>query len=90
MSSSSLVEARSRSRRTLAVSYGIRTLSLTPDNRQRPLHDEDMTGGSQPANFRVINRRFSDPASNNELEVINGYTSFKTKQTKEGGQSFFS
>jgi hypothetical protein len=72
------------------VSYGIWTLSLTPETRQRPLHDEDMTGGSQPANFRVINRRFSDPASNNELEDINAYTSFEPQQAKEGGQSFFS
>ena len=50
---------------------------LTPGIRQRPLHDEDMTGGSQPANIRVINRRFNDPASNNELENINYNISFK-------------
>jgi hypothetical protein len=29
-----------------------------------------MTGGNQPANIRVINRRFNDPASNNELGVL--------------------
>ena len=50
---------------------------LTPDIRQRPLHDEDMTGGSQPAYIRVINRRFDDPAPNNELENINENNSFK-------------
>jgi hypothetical protein len=36
-----------------------------------------MTGGSQPANIRVINRRFDDPASNNELENINDNNSFE-------------
>jgi hypothetical protein len=49
----------------------------TPDIRQRPLHDEAMTCGNQPANIRVINRRFNDPASNNDLEDINYNTSFK-------------
>jgi len=41
---------------------------LTPDFRQRQLHDEDMTCGNQPANIRMINRRFNDPASNSDLE----------------------
>ncbi len=30
---------------------------LTPDLRQRQLHDEAMKCGSQPANIRMINRR---------------------------------
>ena len=60
-------------------------IDLTPDFRQRQLHDEAMTCGTQPANIRVINRRFNDPASNNELEDINYNTSFKPKHTKEGG-----
>jgi hypothetical protein len=47
-----------------------------------------MTGGNQPANIRVINRRFNDPASNNELEDINLHTSFKLQKTKEGRLSF--
>ena len=50
---------------------------LTPDFRQRQLHDEAMSCGTQPANIRVINRRFNDPASNNDLEDINYNTSFK-------------
>jgi hypothetical protein len=50
---------------------------LTPDFRQRQLHDEAMTCGTQPANIRVINRRFNDPASINDLEYINKSTSFK-------------
>ena len=42
--------------------------NLTPDLRQRQLHDEAMTCGTQPANIRVINRRFNDPASFNALD----------------------
>jgi hypothetical protein len=60
-------------------------IGLTPDFRQRQLHDEDMTCGSQPANIRVINRRFNDPASINVLEFINFKTSFSTQNVKEGG-----
>ena len=44
--------------------------NLTPDLRQRQLHGEDMKCGNQPANIRVINRRFNDPASINDLEII--------------------
>ena len=44
--------------------------SLTPDLRQRQLHDEAMTCGTQPAYIREINRRFNDPVSNNGLESI--------------------
>ena len=29
-----------------------------------------MKCGNQPANIRMISRRFNDPASNNELEII--------------------
>ncbi len=61
---------------------------LTPDIRQRQLHDEDMTCGTQPANIRVINRRFNDPASINDLDNIKYRTSFKPKNVKEGGYSF--
>jgi hypothetical protein len=43
---------------------------LTPELRQRQLHGEDMKCGNQPANIRMISRRFNDPASNNELEII--------------------
>ncbi len=52
-------------RRTRRRPYG-RTLdtakkrpTATFDNRVRPLHDECFSGGSQPADISVINRRFS-------------------------------
>jgi hypothetical protein len=61
---------------------------LTPDIRQRQLHDEDMTCGNQPANIRLINRRFNDPAPINDLDNINYKTSFKPKNVKESGFSF--
>ena len=44
--------------------------ALTPNSRQRQLHDEDKSCGSQPANIRVINRRLKDPASIEALENI--------------------
>jgi hypothetical protein len=62
---------------------------LTPEIRQRQLHDEDMTGGSQPANIRVINRRINDPASLNDLEYINQSTSFKIENSRKAQKLFF-
>ena len=61
---------------------------LTPGIRQRQLHDEDMTCGTQPANIRAINRRFNDPASVNDLDNIKYRTSFKPKIVGEGEYSF--
>ena len=61
---------------------------LTPDLRQRQLHEEDMKCGNQPANIRMISRRFNDPASINDLENIALKTSFQIKIIKEGRISF--
>jgi len=36
----------------------------------------------------MINRRFNDPASINDLEIIALKTSFQIKTMKEGGLSF--
>ena len=47
--------------------------NLTPELRQRQLHGEDMKCGNQPANIRMINRRFNDPASISDLEIIAEY-----------------
>jgi len=44
-------------RRTLEGHYEALPLGMTLDTRQRQLHDEDRSGGSQPANIRVIDRR---------------------------------
>jgi hypothetical protein len=41
---------------------------LTSNFRQRQLHDEAMTCGTQPAHIRVTHRRFNDPASINDLD----------------------
>jgi hypothetical protein len=62
--------------------------NLTPDLRQRQLHGEDMKCGNQPANIRMISRRFNDPASINDLEIIALKTSLQIKIIKEGGLSF--
>jgi len=64
------------------------TYGLTPDIRQRQLHDEDMTCGIQPANIRVINRRLNSPAYINDLDIINYRASFKPKNVKEGRHFF--
>jgi hypothetical protein len=48
-----------------------------------------MTGGSQPANIRVINRRINDPASLNDLEYINQSTSFKIEKPRKAQKLFF-
>jgi hypothetical protein len=48
-----------------------------------------MTGGSQPANIRVINRRINDPASINDLEYINQSTSFKIENSRKAEKLFF-
>lgn len=45
-------------------------IGLTPDLRPRQLPDETMKCGTQPANIRMIKRRFDDPASTNDLEII--------------------
>ena len=63
--------------------------NLTPDLRQRQLHGEDMKCGNQPANIRMISRRFNDPASINDLENSALKTSFQFTTMKEGGLSFF-
>ena len=68
----------------LAMGYGT---DLTPDVRQRQLRDEAMTCGNQPANIRVINRRFTDPVPTNALEGMKQDTSF---YVQEDGQLFFS
>jgi hypothetical protein len=64
--------------------------TLTPELRQRQLRGEDMKCGNQPANIRVISRRFNDPASINDLENIAIKTSFQIKIIKEGGLPFLS
>ena len=61
------------------------TQSLTPDLRQRQLRDEDMKCGNQPANIRMINRRFYDHASTGDLENSAVQTSFENKNC-EGRQ----
>ncbi|MBI9105032.1 MAG: hypothetical protein JEY99_21635 [Spirochaetales bacterium] len=38
--------------------YEAPNLWMTLDNRERQLHDEDKSGGNQPAYIRVIDRRF--------------------------------
>jgi len=48
-----------------------------------------MTGGSQPANIRMINRRINDPASLNDLEYINPSTSFKIENSRKTQKLFF-
>jgi len=47
-----------------------------------------MKCGNQPANIRMISRRFNDPASINDLENIALKTSFQIKIIKEGRLSF--
>jgi hypothetical protein len=64
--------------------------SRTSELRQRQLHAEDMKCGNQPANIRMISRRFNDPASINDLENIAIKTSFQIKIIKEGGLPFLS
>jgi hypothetical protein len=44
-------------------------IGLTPDLRPRQLPDETMKCGTQPANIRMINRRYVDPVSTSELKT---------------------
>ena len=41
---------------------------MTLEPRQRQLHDEDRSGGNQPANIRVIDRRHIRPPDDSPLE----------------------
>ena len=62
----------------LAMGYGT---DLTPDVRLRQLQDETMTCGNQPANIRVINRRFIDPVPTSGLEGMKQVTSFYVQES---------
>ena len=55
-------------RRTLEGHYEVLPLGMTLDTRQRQFHDEDRSGGNQPANIRVIDRRHIRPPVNSPLE----------------------
>ena len=61
-------EAQPRSGEPSDTSFD-KTPGRTHVDRERPLRDEAKSGGNQPANIRVINRRHTGSVSDSTLDL---------------------